>query len=128
MINRFIRDLRADLKPLLRVLRAGYSLPNSFQDYVERAGAQGDAHRALVGKTLPSKPGSSSVSPVRPKLKTTVPRRRTPVYNVEPEHIHCDDGVYQPPSRFIEEQGEAFVAQVTDDRAARVSTEELGHI
>ena len=41
MINRFIRDLRADLKPLLRVLRADYSLPNAVQDYVERAGAQG---------------------------------------------------------------------------------------
>ena len=51
MINRFIRGLRADLKPLLRVLMADYSLPNAFQDYVERAGAQGDAHRALVGKT-----------------------------------------------------------------------------
>ena len=96
MINRFIRGLRADLKPLLRVLKAEYSLPNAFQDYVERAGAQGDAQRALVGKNLPSKPGSSSVSPMRAKLKTTVPRRRTPVYNVETEQIHCDDGCTKP--------------------------------
>ena len=38
------------------------------------------------------------------------------------------DGVYQAPSRFIEEQGEVFVTQVTGDSAARVPTEELGHI
>ena len=57
-----------------------------------------------------------------------VPRRRTPVYNVEPEEIHCDDGVYQAPFRFIEEQGGVFVTQVTDDGAVRVPTEELRHI
>ena len=109
MINRFIRGLRADLKPLLRVLRADYGLPNAFQDYVERAGAQGDAHRALVDKTLTSKPGSRSASPMRPKLKTTAPRRPTP-------------------ARFLEEQGEVFVTQVTDVARARVPTEEFGHI
>ena len=63
-----------------------------------------------------------------PKLKTAVPRRRTPVYNVETEQMNCDDGVYQAPSRFKEEQGEVFVTQVTDNSAERVPTTELGHI
>ena len=93
MINRFIRGLRADLRPLLRALRADYSLLNAFQDYVERTGAQGDAYRALFGRTLPSMAGSGSSSPMRLKLKTTAPRRRTPVYNMERGQIHCDDGV-----------------------------------
>ena len=125
MINRFIRGLRADLKQLIRVLRADYSLPNAFQDYVEGAGAQCDAHRALVGKTLPSRPGSGSAASMRPKLKTTTPRRVTPVYNVETEQINCDDRVYQALARFVEEHGEVFVTQVTEDRAARVPTGEL---
>ena len=102
MIKRFILGPRADLKLLTQVLRADYSLPNAFRDYLELAGAQGEAHRALVGKTLPFKLGPGSAFPMRPRLKTTIPRHITQVCNVETEQLHCDDGVYPAPAQFIE--------------------------
>ena len=34
MITRFIRGLQENLKGLLRLTRADYSLPNVFQDFV----------------------------------------------------------------------------------------------
>lgn len=85
MIKRFIRGLRAGLKPLIRVLRADYSISYAFQDYVKHAGAQGDAHRRVVGKTLPCKPCSDPASPMGPKLKTTVFLHQIQVYKVETE-------------------------------------------
>ena len=100
MITRFIRGLREDLKRLLRLTNEDYSLPNVFQDFVERATAQGEAHRALSGQdTKPPRRREGVYAPVtKPSsraAKNTVLNRGPQVYSVDPIEEHGDDLPYQ---------------------------------
>ena len=48
LITRFLRGVSPDLKPLLRLQRQDFKGTRAFYDFVERATAVGDAHRALL--------------------------------------------------------------------------------
>ena len=130
MITRFILGLREDLKPLLRLTRADYSLPNVFQDFVERATAQSEAHRALSGQDAkPPKRREGVYAPVtKPSLrptKTTVLSRGPQVYSVEPIEEHGDDLPYYPPGAAPPGTDSVMVLHTPDEAPSHVPTQEL---
>ena len=130
MITRFIRGLREDLKPLLHLTRADYSLPNVFQDFVERATAQGEAHRALSGQdTKPPKRREGVCAPAtKPSLratKTTVLSRGPQVYSVDPIEEHGDDLPYYPPGAAPHGADPVMALHTLDEAPSHVPTQEL---
>ena len=101
MITRFIRGVHEDLKPLSCLKRSSYSMPNVLQDFVKRATAQGEAHRALAGwEGKPPKRREGASSPLKRVQKTTpsTTLKRAPlVYSVDPLEEHGDDLPYYSP-------------------------------
>ena len=130
MITRFIRGLLEDLKPLLRLTRADYSLPNVFQDFVELATAQGEAHRALSGQDFkPLKRREGVYAPVtKPSLrptKTTVLSRGPQVYSVDPIEEQGDDLPYYPPGAAPPGADPVMALHTPDEAPSHVPNQEL---
>ena len=129
MITRFIRGLHEDLKPLLRLTRADYSLPNVFQDFVERATAQGEAHRALAGREgKPPKRREGASAPFKrgdKAIPLATLRRGPQVYSVDPLEEHGDDLPYYGPVTGPPGGAPVMATQAAEDHLSDVPTAEL---